>query len=1669
MMTVLSRAVQSLLAAALLAVGFGAPAEAQNNGARIISNVAFLHWDTQAGEMTRASNQVNIAVAIPDLLLDTQRAIDGVTPGLLQASCEAGDQSAAAGQVSNPLATLSTVHTDSLRPGQPLVLSLIRPTANRSPDAIDSFSVLLKSSTGDVERVTFYESGKDSGRFSAVIATQAMPPAAIPHNCRLSVERNSPLKLDLSDPDTSGPFVSGSVQILVDPFGMAFDSRDGTPVSEVKITLIDVSTGLPAQVFGDDGMSSYPSTVLSGQTVTDSGGNIYTFGPGDYRFPLVRPGTYRLIVEPVSPYTFPSTVSETELATLRRPDGEAFEIVPGSYGQLIRLTEPNPVRVDIPLDRPRTALVLAKMASRADAMIGDFVQYRVKVRNSGASAADPVTVTDRIPDQMRYRAGSARLNSAKAPDPEQGTDRILLFNLGKLLPGGEASLTYILEVRPNASAGDALNSAQASASGGLTSNVADANVRIIRDQLSDRLTVVGRIVAGRCSADPKSLRGVGGIRVMLEDGSYAVTDRDGRYHFEGLATGTHVVQVDRATLGPWTTTDCGNDVRSGGRSFSRFVDGHGGALKRVDFFLQPAGEIQLGGASKRRPKPLGDSAAAGGDTDFLAGQTPGADWVFPAIDYNPRAPVTRVVVKHGPGQTVRLFVDGKAADPITFDGTRKDAAGTVAISQWRGIPLQQRRTQLRAEIVDPSGTVAKTIERPVIFSDVAARAELLKDRSVLIADGIHRPVIALRLLDREGRPVHQGAAGSFDLPSPYLAAMEADAQQARQLAGLERARPTWRVEGDDGVAYVELEPTTASGSVTFRLSFQDGDHVREQRLEAWLDPGERPWTIVGLAEGTVGFDRLDKNMERLASSDDKTLEDGRLALYATGRIQGRWLLTLAYDSDKKKDDTRFGGVIDPQAYYTIYADRSERRYDASSVRKLYLRLERPQFYALFGDFDTGIDEPELTRYVRSLNGAKAEYRSDRVSLSAFAAKTPLRHRRDEIQGNGLSGPYLLGSRDILANSERISIEVRDRLRSDRIVQTRLLSRHIDYDIDYAAGTLLFREPILSRTSALDPQFIVADYEVDGTAREVLNAGGRVSVRTAKEQLQIAATAVHDSDGDRTTNLAGLDARLRLGATTEIRAEAAASRSEGNTSKAWLVEAEHHDSNVDVIAYAQQRDPGFGVGQINRAETGTRKIGLDGRFRFNDRMSLTGSAWHEEYLGRDTRRLAGRALLEYRTPELNARAGLTFARDHLSDGVDSRSTLLELGASRYFLGNRLELDAQTQFAISGQDGSADFPARHQLSTRFKVNRDVSLVGAYEISKGDAVNARTARLGFDLAPWAGSRIALSGNVQDIAELGRRSFAAFGLSQSVVLSKNLSVDFTFDGNRTIGGIDPNRVINPLHPVASGGYVGDGSLLTEDFAAVTAGATYRTKLWTVTGRAEYRDGAREDRRGLILSALRQIGDGQAFGGALDWFRASAENGARSEVKTARISWADRPAGSSWSFLDKLELRGDRVDNAVSGSPGPLGSPLLLTGDARSLRVVNSLAVNYSDAPNRRELSLFWGSRWVSERFGSDDVSGWSNLLAADARISIGTMFELGAAASLRQSAGGKALAWSAGPQIGMKPLTNGWVMIGWNFNGYADRDFEADRYTRDGPYLSLRLKFDELSFAGLGFERLH
>ena len=76
---------------------------------------------------------------------------------------------------------------------------------------------------------------------------------------------------------------------LIDPAGYVFDSQTGALIDGAIVTLVD-GTGRPADVFGDDGVSRYPSTVTSGSSAIDASGRRYDFSAGNYRFPLVAAG-----------------------------------------------------------------------------------------------------------------------------------------------------------------------------------------------------------------------------------------------------------------------------------------------------------------------------------------------------------------------------------------------------------------------------------------------------------------------------------------------------------------------------------------------------------------------------------------------------------------------------------------------------------------------------------------------------------------------------------------------------------------------------------------------------------------------------------------------------------------------------------------------------------------------------------------------------------------------------------------------------------------------------------------------------------------------------------------------------------------------------------------------------------------------------------------------------------------------------------------------------------------------------------------------------------------------------------------------------------------------------------------------------------------------------------
>ncbi len=180
--------------------------------------------------------------------------------------------------------------------------------------------------------------------------------------------------------------------------------------------------------------------------------------------------------------------------------------------------------------------------------------------------------------------------------------------LGDLAPATTVDLVYVLEVGAGARLGTAKNIAIASGAMGVQSNMAWATVEVTEDLFRSTATIVGRVFVDGCGdRDRSEAAGLAGVRIFLEDGTFVVSDKNGMFHFAAVQPGSHVVQLDTATVpSRYEILACEENTRFAGRPFSQFVDLQGGALWRADFHLgllpRIQGEIGIELRSAVRPR-----------------------------------------------------------------------------------------------------------------------------------------------------------------------------------------------------------------------------------------------------------------------------------------------------------------------------------------------------------------------------------------------------------------------------------------------------------------------------------------------------------------------------------------------------------------------------------------------------------------------------------------------------------------------------------------------------------------------------------------------------------------------------------------------------------------------------------------------------------------------------------------------------------------------------------------------------------------------------------------------------------------------------------------------------------------------------------------------------------
>jgi uncharacterized repeat protein (TIGR01451 family) len=293
---------------------------------------------------------------------------------------------------------------------------------------------------------------------------------------------------------------------------------------------------------------------------------------------VVRLGTQTITLTVQAAYTATGTITNIAQVTSTTPDPTPSNNT-GSATSVIKEVEPGVILVN-------------KTGNKTVAEVGDSLQYTIRMRNTIGVPVAKVTLEDLLPAGFRYILGTARLNGVALADPAGGIGRQLVFDIGTIPGQTTYELTYFVRLGVGSQQGDGINRATAIFPGArgtpIRSNTAMYKVVVQGGVFSNEGCIVGKVYVD-CDGNSAQSNdggsrelGIPGVRLVMLDGSFIVTDNEGKYSICGVQPQTHVIKVDRTTL-PKGSRLLPSSNRNAGVGDSIFVDLRAGELHRADF------------------------------------------------------------------------------------------------------------------------------------------------------------------------------------------------------------------------------------------------------------------------------------------------------------------------------------------------------------------------------------------------------------------------------------------------------------------------------------------------------------------------------------------------------------------------------------------------------------------------------------------------------------------------------------------------------------------------------------------------------------------------------------------------------------------------------------------------------------------------------------------------------------------------------------------------------------------------------------------------------------------------------------------------------------------------------------------------------------------------------
>ena len=1016
---------------------------------------------------------------------------------------------------------------------------------------------------------------------------------------------------------------------------------------------------------------------------------------------------------------------------------------------------------------------------------------------------------------------------------------------------------------------------------------------------------------------------------------------------------------------------------------------------------------------------------------------------------------TNIQIKGMLGANFSVLVNGVEVPQSRVGKRSRLELKGIEAWEYIGVTLKAGSNEIVARQADGFGNARGEVKLSVVAPGTMAKI-VVDTVASSMADGATPITVKVRLVDDKDVPVTSRTSITLQSNLGRWLVQDLNPLEAGTQVFITGGTGEYQLvaPADPGEALIDVSGGVLKG--TKKVSFL---------------PHLRPLIGAGIIEGAINFnslslknlvspqgrDNFEQEIRRFhyESGDGKRSTEARASMFLKGQVKGDYLLTLAYDSDKDLRDRVFRD-ISPDEFYPIYGDSSSRAFDAQTSGRFFVRVDKGKSFVLYGDYPTAgpPGARALSQFSRSLTGAKWHLEGAPYSVNTFVSRDTFRQRVQEFAANGTSGPFLLNlPSGSVINSEKVELITRDRNQAALILLAETKGRFADYEIEPYTGRLLFRAPVSSLDSNLNPVSIRITYEIDqgGTPFWIGGIDGQYKIN---DSIEIGAALVKDQNPGQEFTMAGVNGTWKIFEKTVLVAESAATDRKApaltagpaagavvGNGRARRVELRHSDGAFDARLHMGRADATFDnpSSTLNR---GRSEMGARGTYKLTTSTNLS-----TEFLRTgDVSTGASRDSIQLRADHgfangVRVAAGLRHSTESSPAAANGASVGTTPNAFTSVLTTvtapvpglpQASVNASYEQAIQGDDRKAV-----GLGAEYKLSPTARIYGRHEsISSLSGPNGLSPALKNNTTVF-GVDTKVTESTQVFSEYRGRSSLDGATSEA-----SMGVRNTFaisEGLRVTGSLER---LQPIQRLAT------GTTSTES-TALTGGVEYTANpLWKGSARLELRNSTTTDSALSTLSIAYKL--------TRDWALLARNTYSITQQKGATPGDQERlrfQIGAAYRDTDSNKLSAlSRYEHREEKDT--VASPILK-------RAADIASFHFNYQPNRSWiLSGRYAAKYVTENSLGIESTSSGHLVSGRLTHDITSKWDVGIITSLHTDGGFGNRKLGLGLEVGYLLQENLWLSGGYNLFGFKDKDLAGQDYTDRGFFVRLRYKFDETLF---------